>query len=272
MTAPLGLTIQPREFVERFDWKYFDGFKHKIALFSGGRDSTVVLHLVKQRYQDDMRALFVNTTCTIPDVVRHVKQVCELLDVPLDIIRPRVNFFDLVKRWGAPTVRRRWCMNWLKQKPIKEYVDKLRRKGRTVVLFDGRRAAESWMRKRFFKRVKDQGYPPGANFHPILHTWCASPIWNWSDEEVARYTREHNLPISPIYRTLGAGGDCICPVFKNKDFYPRLRVHYPHIFEALVKLEAQFYKGGSFARRNVDYYYLRDLKKQALLDEFVERK
>jgi len=261
------MTLEPRE----FDWTRWDDFDDRIALFSGGRDSTVVLHLVRQRYPD-ARALFVNTTCTIPDVVRHVKRVCELLNVPLDIIRPRVNFFELVKRWGAPTVRRRWCMNWLKQKPIDEYVRKLRRKGKTVVLFDGRRAAESWMRKRFFKRARDRGYPPGTNFHPVLHVWCASPIWDWSDEEVARYTREHNLPISPIYRILGSGGDCICPVFKTKDFYPRLRVHYPHIFEALVKLEAQFRKGGSFAHFDIHYrYYLRDLKKQALLDEFVER-
>jgi len=252
-----------------FDWTQFDDFKHKIALFSGGRDSTVVLHLVKQRYEDDMRALFVNTTCTIPDVIRHVKRVCELLNVQLDIIRPRHNFYELVRKWGAPTVKRRWCMSWLKQKPIGEYIRKL--KG-SIVLFDGRRAKESWMRERFFKRMRERGYPPGTNIHRTFRVWCASPIWDWADEEVTRYTREHNLPVSPIYHTLGAGGDCICPVFKTKDFYPRLRVHYPHIFEALVKLEAQFRKGGSFAHFNIRYRsYLRDLKKQSLLDEFVER-
>jgi len=262
-------SIKPREFVKSFDWKYFDSFDNKVALFSGGRDSTVVLHLVKQRYQDAIRALFVNTTCTIPDVIRHVKRVCKMLGVQLDITRPRHNFYELVRKWGAPTIKRRWCMNWLKQKPIGEYVRKL--PGSTV-LFDGRRAAESWMRKRFFNRVKERGYPSGTNFHPVLHVWCASPIWNWTDEQVARYTREHNLPVSPIYAKLGAGGDCVCPVFKTKSFYPRLRVHYPHIFEALVKLEGEFKKGGSFASFSIHYrYYLRDLKKQALLDEFVER-
>jgi len=246
------------------DWGHWKSWGNKIVLFSGGKDSTVTLHLVKSHY-DDTKALFVHTTCAVPGLAKHVKQVCKLLNVPLDIIAPKVSFFKLLEKWGAPTIRRRWCMRVLKQEPVHDYLQKIGK--RETILFDGRRACESWMRKRHFERRIEYGYPdPSVNLHPKFRVFCISPIWNWTDYEVNEYIRKHKLPINPIYAKLGSGGDCICPVYKHRDFFMRLRLHYPKLFEKIVSIEKSFIKGGKYCVE----FYLQDLQKQKLLTEFLE--
>jgi len=247
------------------DWNRWKSWDHKIVLFSGGKDSTVTLHLVKSHY-DDARALFVHTTCAVPGLVEHVKQVCDLLDIPLEIIRPKVNFWELLEKWGSPTIRRRWCMKHLKMKPMQEYLRKLEG---SKVLFDGRRAAESWMRRKFFERWHSRGAQPGVSSHKYFRVFCVSPIWNWTNREVSEYIRKHNLPISPFYRILGAGGDCVCPAFKTLKFYQRLRVHYPKIFMQMVEIEEKYRSGGSFAYVGNRELYLREMLKQKLITDFL---
>jgi len=247
------------------DWDRWKSWENKIVLFSGGKDSTVTLYLCKQHY-GDAKALFVHTSCAIPGLVDHVKHVCELLGVPLDIVRPKVSFWKLLEKWGSPTIKRRWCMRHLKMDPIQEYLRKL---GGSKVLFDGRRSAESWMRRKFFERWHSRGVQPGVSFHKYFRIFVVSPIWNWTDEQVNAYIRKHNLPISPFYAILGGGGDCVCPAFKTRKFYERLRVHYPRIFMRMVELERSFSKGGSFAYIGSKRFYLQEMLKQKLLTDFL---
>jgi len=241
-------------------WSLWKKFENKIVLFSGGKDSTVVLHLVRQHY-DDTRALFIHTTCAVPSLLDHVKQVCELIDVPLDTIRPRKNFWKLLEKWGSPTIRKRWCLRVMKMEPLREYLKSL--KG-SRVLFDGRRATESWMRRRFFEK-----WGCSVSIHTRFKVFVVSPIWDWTDRQVREYIKKYNLPISPHYATLGAGGDCVCPAFKTRKFYERLRVHYPNIFMKMVEIERKYRKGGSFAYVGNREIYLREMLKQKLITEFL---
>lgn len=66
--------------------------------FSGGKDSTVLLHLVRQMYPD-VPAVFVNTGLEYPEVVRHVKSVDNV-----EIIRPQMNFKKVIDTHGYPVV------------------------------------------------------------------------------------------------------------------------------------------------------------------------
>lgn len=75
--------------------------------FSGGKDSTVLKHIVDQMY-DDIPAVFVNTGLEYPEIQTFVREVkagkypCFNPDV--EIIRPEMRFDEVIKRYGYPVV------------------------------------------------------------------------------------------------------------------------------------------------------------------------
>jgi len=247
------------------DWDRWKSWEHKFALFSGGKDSLVVLHLCKQHY-DGLKCIHIDTTCSLPGVLEYVKQVCDQLDVPLIIIRPKQSFFELAQKWGFPSFKRRWCMTRLKDAPLKEYLTRI---SGSSVLFDGRRALESPRRKRLFKERENVGLDPAISWKHDFKTFVISPIWDWADEQVDAYIQEHDLPLNPLTKVFGFSSDCLCPVFKDEQFFRLLRVKYPEIFQTLLELEASMRKGGSFAYFKNRKFYLKSLLKQKLMTDFL---
>ena len=75
--------------------------------FSGGKDSTVLKHIVDQMY-DDVPALFVNTGLEFPEIVQFVKDVqkgkYEVLNPNVDIVRPDINFREVIIKHGYPMI------------------------------------------------------------------------------------------------------------------------------------------------------------------------
>ena len=64
--------------------------------FSGGKDSTVLLHLVRQIYPD-VPAVFVDTGLEFPEVKAHVKTFDNVV-----LLRPKMTFPQVLKKYG-------WC-------------------------------------------------------------------------------------------------------------------------------------------------------------------
>lgn len=76
--------------------------------YSGGKDSDVLLHLVKVagvKY----RAIYKNTTIDPPGTITHCKEV------GAEIVRPPITFFQLVRKKGMPTRRCRFCCEKMKE-------------------------------------------------------------------------------------------------------------------------------------------------------------
>ena len=75
--------------------------------FSGGKDSTVLKHIVDGMY-DDVPAVFVHTGLEYPEIQQFVKEVkagefgCFNPDV--EIIRPKMRFDEVIKTYGYPVV------------------------------------------------------------------------------------------------------------------------------------------------------------------------
>jgi 7-cyano-7-deazaguanine synthase in queuosine biosynthesis len=75
--------------------------------FSGGKDSTVLKHIVDQMY-DDIPAVFVNTGLEYPEIQTFVREVkagkypCFNPDV--EIIRPEMRFDEVIQLRGFPVV------------------------------------------------------------------------------------------------------------------------------------------------------------------------
>lgn len=64
--------------------------------FSGGKDSTVLLDVVRTEYPK-VRGVFVNTGLEYPETVNFVKSFENI-----DIIRPKMNFKQVISKYGYP--------------------------------------------------------------------------------------------------------------------------------------------------------------------------
>lgn len=75
--------------------------------FSGGKDSTVLKHIVDSMY-DDVPALFVNTGLEYPEIQKFVKDVksgkWDCFNSNVEIIRPEMRFDEVLKRYGYPVI------------------------------------------------------------------------------------------------------------------------------------------------------------------------
>lgn len=89
-----------REWYEHFDGQVY-------VSFSGGKDSTVLKHLVDSIY-DDVPAVFVNTGLEYPEIQRFVKDVkagkWDCFNPDVEILRPEMRFDEVIKKYGYPVI------------------------------------------------------------------------------------------------------------------------------------------------------------------------
>lgn len=69
--------------------------------FSGGKDSTVLKHIVDGMY-DDVPALFVNTGLEYPEIQRFAMSQKNVVTV-----RPEMRFDEVIRKYGYPVVTKR---------------------------------------------------------------------------------------------------------------------------------------------------------------------
>jgi len=248
---------KPREFVEHY------GIKSIAYCLSGGKDSLVATHYVESCLREiesppERHFLIVDTTVMIPGNIEWLgKVVADLFDAELTVLRPQKTFWEFVEKWGAPRMRGRWCCYHLKLEPIIRFMRTLPPQRAEVV---GLRRAESTRRAKI---------PPVILKRKSL-SWGYAPILDWTDEQVRAYIREHNLPVNPIYRT-PIKETCVCGVFGSPRGIEAVRALYPELFAKFVEAESRFKSGGAMFYFSNRPWRARDLFKQALLDEFVER-
>lgn len=221
------------------------------VLFSGGTDSLcTLLHLLDTTgtRKQAVRALHVDTTAGFPEVTRYVRQVCNRLAIPLDIVRAERDYFELAKRWGIPGFNARWCCKELKVKPVRDFLATVR--GPKIVV-DGIRAAESNQRRTYLP----------VWYHPDFHCLSVSPLLTWSDEQVKARVRRSGLPEGPG-KELGCSAECWCGAYKTRgDFEKLLEVH-PEIFDKLVEVEEAQKGRFTFIYENGQRVPLKSLTKQ----------
>lgn len=75
--------------------------------FSGGKDSTVLKHLVDSMY-DDVPAVFVNTGLEYPEIQRFVRDVkagkYDCFNSDVEIMRPEIRFDQVIQKYGYPVI------------------------------------------------------------------------------------------------------------------------------------------------------------------------
>ena len=79
--------------------EWYNHFNGKVYVsFSGGKDSTVLLHLVRGLFPD-VKAMYVNTGLEYPEIVQFVKTFDNV-----DIIRPKISFKQVIEKYGYPVI------------------------------------------------------------------------------------------------------------------------------------------------------------------------
>ncbi len=86
---------------ERIDefYKYYNGKVY--VSFSGGKDSTVLLHIARELYPD-IPAVFVDTGLEYPEIREFVKTIPDVT-----ILRPKMSFKEVVDTYGYPVASKR---------------------------------------------------------------------------------------------------------------------------------------------------------------------
>ncbi|MFC1618757.1 phosphoadenosine phosphosulfate reductase family protein [Candidatus Neomarinimicrobiota bacterium] len=199
---------------------------HAYILLSGGMDSLCTILYMLHVLKDDgnnITAIHIDTTAGFPEVTEYVKEICEILSVPLKIVSPKRDYFELAKKWGIPNHNARWCCKELKVKPVEEFLSQV---DGSKIIIDGIRSAESILRRTYLP----------VWYHPTFRCLSVSPILGWPNEEVRRYVEASGLPEGPA-KEMGCSAECWCGAYKARpDFEKLLEVH-PDIFDKLVDVE-----------------------------------
>jgi len=249
--------MNPEKFIKEYS------IRSLVCCFSGGKDSLVATHYVLEELKDfeiEKHVVFVDTTVMCPITIDYVKEVSKSFGWNLKILRPEPDFWTLAEKWGAPTMNRRWCCFHLKLKPIFMFVKNLSPQ-RGMVTRVRRNESERRKNRRFVEYVKRM---KGTE----VYAWHYHPILEWTEKDVLKYIRKHNLPMPPHYK-LGIKETCLCGAFATKKRMMIVKALFPELFQKFIELEKKFHSGGSVFYFNNKPTYAKDLAKQKNLQEFI---
>lgn len=212
------------------DWVNEFGTDGVFVSFSGGKDSTVLLHIVREMYPD-IEAVFVNTGLEYPEIQKFVKTFDNVT-----IIRPKMRFDEVIKKYGYPLI----------SKSVSNCIRgaKMGQQSR-INLLNGKDCDGSDRRSKFSKRkykpllyvdfeISDMccdvmkkhpsyAYQRKTGKKPILATmaqesmlreknWIkngcnaftakhpqSAPMSFWTEQDVLQYIKQNNIPIASVY-------------------------------------------------------------------------
>lgn len=216
----LALAMQPQ-----------DGF---LVGFSGGKDSQVVLELVKMagvKY----RAVYNVTTNDPADNVRFIKQHYQ--DVEFSV--PEKSFLQLIEKNGVPTMFNRWCCAKFKETAGVGYVvltGVRKEESRKRAAYE---EMEAWGKSKNKERVVDLNKMEDNEFRCVggRDKFMVYPILEWTEKDVWNFIAQRSLPVNPCYKTHKRVGCVFCPFARPKDVraycetHPKLKAAFIHEIE-----------------------------------------
>ena len=205
--------------------------------FSGGKCSSVLLHLASRALRD-VKAVYVDTTISLPECNEYVEGVCDEWGVDLVTVkRADTDFWGIIRRRGFPTPRRRWCMKELKFIPLKLFN---KSNGGDCLHLTGTMMSESTKRREVYS-IRGILY-----FNYTIGSRVLQPLLSWNEKMLDKYIERHKISVNPCYALFGEGGNCYyCPHIRSRDYYLKLAKTHPKLFHKIVRGEKDLRSGGA---------------------------
>lgn len=176
------------------------------ALYSGGKDSSVVAHLAS--YHPSFKGVAHITTKTGPASWKHSQRVMALAEKNkwhCLTAEPATTMPMIVAKYGFPGPAAHTSVYiWLKERPIRQLAKDARKhdKRQLVIWLSGIRSAES------AERAKN------ATERTVVtrSEWWINPIIDWTDDDVRLYVNEFGLEVANWHHSV----DCFCGAYATK--------------------------------------------------------
>ncbi len=232
--------------------KEYEKFSKKLDIFhvafSGGKDSAVLLDLVKKALPiDRFVVIFGDTGMEFPDTYKAVdvtKKQCEEDGTPFYVARSHLKPEESWKMFGPPARVLRWCCSVHKSTPQTLKMREITGKDNYIGMdFVGVRAYESLARSKydyenFGKKQKGQ-----YSFNPILE---------WTSAEVWLYIFNNNIYVNEAYKKGNSRAGCLfCPMGGGASDYFR-RASYQKEIDKYVGYIRDSYN--STNKKTIDSY------------------
>ena len=218
-------------------YEHFDGQVY--VSFSGGKDSTVLKHIVDGMY-DDVPAVFVNTGLEYPEIQQFVREIkagkYDCFNPDVEIIRPEMRFDEVIQKYGYPVFSkdislrigyaqkgRPWALNAVKglnkdgtESEFKRQYKKYAYLVEAPFLISDHCCAV--MKKKPSKQYeKETGRKAMVGVMACeskqrqqswLRTGCnayeskrpkSQPLSFWTEQDVLHYIKQFNVPYCPVY-------------------------------------------------------------------------
>lgn len=198
--------------------------------FSGGKDSTVLKHIVDSMY-DDVPAVFVNTGLEYPEIQKFAKS-----QKNVTVLRPEMRFDQVINRYGYPAISKdvSACVYWGKRgSPTR-----LKRLNGELLMSNGKPSMFNCSKWKFMldapfeisneccrimkknptkKYEKETGRKPflglladesikrerawrktGCNAFDIARPQ-SQPLAFWTEQDILHYIKKHDVPYCSVY-------------------------------------------------------------------------
>jgi len=183
-----------------------------IVEFSGGKDSLVALHLVKDK--EDVKVFFADTGSIYPHMVKFVHETCAKWNLPLTVVSPPVPVEKYTAIAGMPSdivpdnrsPEMKYSIGKDDEQKIQSIVqccgNMLWLPLQNAVLASGDKTVV-----RGIKRSDKHNTVPPGHTDPNGITY-ELPIYDWTDEDVFDYLKEQGVTPAKHYEEVNTSMDC----------------------------------------------------------------
>lgn len=204
--------------------------------FSGGKDSTVVSHLVTSALsQPSIIHLFGNTTLELPETIEYIDRFKKnnRKTPVLTSMNTQQDFFELCGQFGPPSRMLRWCCTVFKTGFISRKVNSSFKDKVAVRTFYGIRRSESKSRN---------SYDREDDSPKISKQKVASPIIDWIDYDIWLYILTTGIDFNSAYRKGYARVGCWCCPNNSKWSQFLSSIYMPEEYRRFEKILLDFAK------------------------------
>ena len=232
-SLPLDIKIRmTKERIQQW-YEYWDGQVY--VSFSGGKDSTVLKHIVDSMY-DDVPSVFVNTGLEYPEIQKFAMSQKNVVTV-----RPEMRFDEVIKKYGYPIVSKEVAQTvWEAKKNVKtgKYIYRIKKLNGELLDKNGKlstynipkwkflldapydishkccdvmkkRPAKTYERKTGRKAIigtlasestlrKTQWVKYGCNAFETKRP-TSQPLSFWTEQDILHYIKQFDIPYCSVY-------------------------------------------------------------------------